>query len=57
MKNGLKKLMSWVLLDLLKKTDYDNKITEMEGKIPSSSALATTAVINVTDNEIANVGI
>ena len=40
------KLMLLILVDLLKKTDYGNKITEIEGKIPGITGLATTAALN-----------
>ena len=30
-------------MDLLKKTGYNGKITEIESKIPSTNGLATTA--------------
>ena len=32
-----------MLVDLLKKTDYNAKITKIEGKIPSISGLTATA--------------
>ena len=38
----------------LNKTDYDKRITDIEGKIPSITSLATTAALNVVKNEIPN---
>ena len=40
---------------LVKKTSYDNKITEIEGKIPSITGLAITAALHTVKNEISNV--
>ena len=40
---------------LIKKTSYDNKITEIEGKIPSISGLAIIAAFHAVKNEISNV--
>ena len=40
---------------LVKKTDYDNKITEIEDKIPRITGLVTTAALNAVMNEITNV--
>ena len=40
-----------ILVDLLKKTDYNAKITEIESKIPSISGLATTAALPTVENE------
>ena len=39
-----------ILVELLKKTDHNAKITEIEGNIPSISGLATTAVIVIWSN-------
>ena len=36
-----------------KKIDYGNKITEIEGKIPGITGLATTAALNAIKNMIA----
>ena len=45
-----------ILVDLLKKTNYDYKISEIESKIPRISGLATnsalTAVVNKTPDVI-----
>ena len=39
---------------LVKKTDYDAKITEIEGKIPNISGLATMSELAVVDNKISD---
>ena len=36
-----------ILADLLKKTDYNANISEIENKIPSISGLATNSVLTV----------
>ena len=38
-----------------KKTDYSSKITEIEGKIPSISGLATNFALTAIENKIPNV--
>ena len=48
----LNKLITLILVDLFKKTDYDNKTTEIEGKIPSVTGLATTSALNVFKKEM-----
>ena len=40
---------------LLKKTDCNTKITEIEGKIPSISGLATNAALMTVENKIPNI--
>ena len=40
--NWLKKLKPLILVELFKKNDYDNKITEIDTKIRSITGLATT---------------
>ena len=40
---------------LVKKTDYNAKITEIEGKIPSISGLATNAALTTVENKIPNI--
>ena len=37
---------------LVKKTDYDAKITEIEGKIPDVSSLATKTTLTTVENKI-----
>ena len=39
----------------MKKTDYNSKITEIEGKIPSISGLATNAALTTVENKIPNI--
>ena len=41
--------------DLVKKTDYSSKISEIENKRPSISGLATTSALTAVENKIANV--
>ena len=53
--NWLKILMQLILVDFFKKTDYDNKIDETEGKVFSITGLATTAAVNAVENKIPNV--
>ena len=40
---------------LVKKPDYDNKISDMEGKIPSITYLATTTALTAVKNTILTV--
>ena len=40
---------------LVKKLDYNAKITEIENKITSISGLATNAVLTVVENKILNI--
>ena len=40
---------------LLKKTDYNTKITEIEGKIPSIIGLAINDVLTAVENKIPNI--
>ena len=40
---------------LVKQTDYNAKITEIEGKIPSISGLATNAALTAAENKIPDV--
>ena len=39
----------------VKKTDFDSKITEVEGKIPNISGLATNSSLTVVDNKIPDI--
>ena len=41
-------------MGLLRKTDYNAKITEIEGKIPSISVLATNAALTAVEYKIPN---
>ena len=40
---------------LVKETVYNSKFTEIEGKIPSISSLATNVALTAVENEIPNV--
>ena len=40
---------------LVKKSDYNAKITEIEGKIPSIGGLATHATLTTAENKIPNI--
>ena len=40
---------------LVKKTDYNTKITEIEGKIPSITSLDTTAALKTVNNKIPDI--
>ena len=40
---------------MVKKTDFNSKITEVEGKIPSISGLATNSALTIVENKIPNV--
>ena len=44
-----------ILVDLLKKTDYNTKMTETEVKIPSVTGLVTASALNAVDNKIPDV--
>ena len=41
--------------DLVKKTDFNAKVTEIEGKIPSNTALATNSALTAVENKIPDV--
>ena len=41
--------------ELFRKTDYNVKITEIEGKIPNISSLATAYTLTVVENKIPDV--
>ena len=43
------------MLEELLKRDYNAKITEIEGKIPSINGLSTTDPLNAFENKIPNV--
>ena len=42
-------------IDLVKKVDYNTKITEIDDKIPDVSSLATKTVLSTVENKIPNV--
>ena len=41
--------------NLVKKTDFNTKVTEIEGKIPDISSLATKSALTVVENKIPDV--
>ena len=49
---GLSKLSDVVKNDVVKKTDYNAKITKIENKIPDISNLATKTALNTVENKI-----
>ena len=44
-----------ILVILLKKSDYNAKVIETEGKIPSISGLVTTSALSAGENKIPTV--
>ena len=40
---------------MVKKTDFNAKITEVEGKIPSISGLATSSALTAVENKIPDI--
>ena len=44
-----------ILVDLLKKTDYNIKITKIESRTPSISGLATITALTAIENKISDV--
>ena len=42
-------------MDLLKKADFNAKITEAKNKIPSTTGLVTSFVLTAVENETPNV--
>ena len=44
-----------LLIWLKKKTDFNTKVTEIEGKIPDVSSLVTKSVLTVVENKIPDV--
>ena len=44
-----------ILVDLLKKTDYNTKITKIESRTPSISGLATITALTAVENKISDV--
>ena len=41
--------------DVVKKTDFNSEIAEIEGKIPSITGLATSSALPAVENKIPNV--
>ena len=50
--DDVSKLSNVVTNEVVKKTDYNTKITEIENKIPDTSNLATKAALTTVKNEI-----
>ena len=50
--NWLKKLKPLILVHLLKKTDYDAKIRDIEGIVTNITSLGTTAALIAVENKI-----
>ena len=48
----LSKLSNAVKNDVVKKTGYNTKITEIENKIPDTSGLATKSALTTVENKI-----
>ena len=44
-----------ILVGLLKKIDYNAKISEVEGKLPSISGLATKSALTAVENKMSDV--
>ena len=44
-----------ILVVWLKKTEFNTKVTEIEGKIPSISGLATSSALTAVENKIPDV--
>ena len=44
-----------ILVGLLKETDYNSKITEVEGKMHSISGLATTSALTPFENKMPDI--
>ena len=44
-----------MLVIWLKKTDFNPKITEVEGKIPSITGLATNSALTAVENKIPDI--
>ena len=49
--NQNQKIEFLILAGLVKKTDYNTKITEIEGKIPDVSSLATKTALTTVVNK------
>ena len=51
----MSKLSNVVTNEVVKKTDYNAKIAEIENKIPDISNLATKTALNTVENKIPDV--
>ena len=47
--------IKFLILAVLLKRDYNAKVTEIEGKIPDISNLATKNALNTVENKIPNI--
>ena len=54
--DDVSKLSNVVTNEVVKKTDYNTKITEIENKIPDTSNLATKTLLNTVENKIPGTG-
>ena len=50
----MSKLSNVVKNDVIKKTDYNAKITDLENRIPDISNLTTKTALNTVENKIPN---
>ena len=53
--NQNQKIKLLILVILLKKTDYNTKVTEIEDKIPDISSLVTKTALTTVENKIPDV--
>ena len=53
--DDVSKLSNVVANEVIKKTDYNNKITEIEGKIPDISNLVTKTALTIVENKVPNI--
>ena len=53
--NRVRKWNSWCYSRLVKKTDHNTKMTEIENNIPSINGFATNAALNAVEDKISNV--
>ena len=53
--NQTQKIKFLILAVFVKKTDYNTKIAEIEGKIPDTSNLVTETALTTAENEILDV--
>ena len=54
--DDVSKLSNVVTNEVVKKTDYNTKITEIENKIPDTSNLATKTLLTTVENKISGIG-
>ena len=53
--DDVSKLSNVVANEVIKKADYNNKITEIEGKVPDISNLATKTALTIVENKVPNI--